>query len=251
MANDTSATPILLNNGNNIIPSNCIKCNNNKVSSFDRTKCMICINNKTNQKTNDCLCESNQIIVEDIYNFRKTCVNCTENEVPAPFDSDVKTFCFSCGEGKIIQKSGNIYLCVCKLNYISAGERCISQDQANVLTSRYPPISARNLNFKNLDYSEGTSIYRSIISNSNALSGLTTGVNTGLSNQLTEITIVSDFINYLFLDSSYACLNADNSSACEIIANLCVLQMYDEANPICTLYNTINNSKDRFNTTLE
>jgi hypothetical protein len=32
---------------------------------------------------------------------------------------------------------------------------------------------------------------------------------------------------------------------------LCVLQMYDETNSVCLLYDVINNSKDRYDTNAE
>lgn len=59
-----------------------------------------------------------------------------------------------------------------------------------------------------------------------------------------QFTIASsDTIDYLYLKSGYECMKYSTPISCQILANLCVLQLYDQNNPICKLYNYINNLK--------
>lgn len=252
LANNTQVDAIALPSSNRIIPSSCLKCPDGTVSSFDRRSCMTC-STEIDPITNDCKCAENQFVEENPYENIKYCKNCTENETPAPLESNLKTYCFKCPEGQFLQKSGNVYICTCFNNYVKTGSRCFPQNQIEVITSRFPSLSGRNIVFKYLDYSEDTSIYEGLQKTSNTVSGLQGGesTNTVTTDKPKESTVISDLIDYLYLDNANSCLNRDNSTACQVVANLCVLQMYNEANPICSLYNTINNSKERYDTNAE
>lgn len=219
------------------------------MSSFDRRYCLTCSNANIDSTSLTCGCASNQIIVEDLFTETMKCQDCPSGTTAAPLGSNIRTYCYDCGEGKVLSQSGTVNTCICDENYVSAGPRCILSTNAQIITSSYPVLTARTLTFNYMDYSEGTSIYDDLQSKSSSVSSL--GTSTSTAQNVDSITISSDLINYLYLDNSYSCLNLNNSTACEVLANLCVLQMYDESNPACSLYLVINNSKNIYNSTLE
>ena len=56
-----------------------------------------------------------------------------------------------------------------------------------------------------------------------------------------EIKSFIRLIDYYFYDNVYNCLKAiNNTESCQILANLCVITLYDETNPVCIIYNLIN-----------
>lgn len=106
--------------------------------------------------------------------------------------------------------------CACDLTtYITAGDECVPIADSTVITTNYPVNIA-----KSLQYSNEETIDKNI-----------DGI----------ITVASsDLFDQLYLKSGYECLKNIESQSCQALANLCVLQLYDQNNPVCKLYNYIN-----------
>ena len=57
---------------------------------------------------------------------------------------------------------------------------------------------------------------------------------------LSQVSVViSDTYNYLYYDSAVGCRQYRNPQKCQTLANLCVLQMYNERIIVCSLYQSI------------
>lgn len=147
------------------------------------------------------------------YLSTKECYECPTGTYPGP--SGPVYACVACPEGMSYDTSQNPWKCTCDLTlYIASGGTCVSISESQTITSNYPVNSAKTIQFTDEELqnsSDGT------------------------------ITINSDTIDYLYLNSGYQCLKDVNSRYCQILANLCVLQMYDQTNVVCKLYLYLNN----------
>lgn len=240
---NSTENPIQLTGGNRIIPSTCVKCTPGLVSSNDRSRCMTCTNGQVDLEKKDCKCLENQIIVENFVNNTKSCFTCPENQIPGPINSVYKTECLKCNEGEMFQIVGSFASCVCLNNYQRAGDRCVPIDEMQNILSKYSSLVARNLLFDYIDYSEETLISEKLNKRNSAINSITGETSVV---KIEKINVNSDLIEYYFYDNVYNCLKAINvTESCQILANLCVIAMYDEANPTCLVYNLINSSKNR------
>ena len=62
---------------------------------------------------------------------------------------------------------------------------------------------------------------------------------------LTQETISeSDTIQYFYLKSAFKCMKEQDIKSCQILANICVLQLYDLQTVPCQLYKFINDKQD-------
>lgn len=174
--------------------------------------------------------------------------------------------CVTCGENQnmITEIVNNKVLrsCVCKSGFTNAGSKCLLFSEVQSLITQYSPITAKSIIYRNLDTladmneNNNNNDYTNNITKNNFLNTL---VNTPISNTNTNseatnndsIVISSDLINYYYLDSAYNCMANNNNESCQILANLCVLQIYDENNPICKLYIAIGERKKQSSTILE
>jgi hypothetical protein len=128
--------------------------------------------------------------------------------------------CIACPKGKIYDTTSTPWRCACDLsNQVAAGGECISIADSQFITNSYPINIANSLTFENVE-----------TSNSNVDSTLT------IAN--------SDTFDYLYLKSAHQCLESLDNKSCQVLANLCVLQLYDTTNPVCSLYQHINNARN-------
>lgn len=237
---DLSIPPLSLSNSK-INYSRCSPCRADQVSSLDRTKCLNCPIN-FDPITKECVCNSSEIVVEVKNAIAKSCVACPVGSLPYPFtNGGAKYECRYCEEGQRFEITSTGYKCSCSLNFIKAGDRCINSVEADIIIQKYSPLTARTLTYKYLEYGSSTT---SIVNSNSVLStAFNTLSNSNIQTIQESVTINSDLIDYLYLDSADRCINDESLRHCQIIANLCVLQMYDENTQACLLYNTINNSK--------
>jgi meckelin len=205
---------------NNIQLPKCEKCPNGAAASLDRSRCIICPQG-VDLSSGECLCPANSAVIEkDIagsYLTTKQCLICPLGSFPGP--SQPVYSCKACPIGKIYDTNVKPWKCSCDLaSFVTAGDTCISITESQFITTNYPVNIAKSLSFNN----EET-------------------LDKNIDGQLTIAS--SDTIDYLYLKSGYECMKYSNPISCQILANLCVLQLYDLNNPICKLYNYINNLK--------
>jgi len=106
--------------------------------------------------------------------------------------------------------------CVCnKPSYTEAGSDCIETSVAQNITNNYAINNIITLKYnkelelkKNSDGSWALDNY--VITNSNTIS-------------------------MLFLDNAYKCSQKQDTKACQVIANICVLHLYDTTNDACKI----------------
>jgi hypothetical protein len=147
----------------------------------------------------------------------KECFKCADNTYPGP---PLPVYnCKACPDGQTYDKTSTPWKCSCVLsNQVAAGDECLPLSDSQIITNLYPVIVAKSLTFNNIETAD-----------SNVDSALT------IAN--------SDTIEFLYLKSAYHCISNLEAKSCQVLANLCVLQLYDQNNPICKLYQYIYNSR--------
>lgn len=206
----------------------CQQCPEGSASSLDRSRCILCpktsISNSTigivNPNTFECDCPDGSAIIEKDasgnYLNQKVCQICPNGTA---IGASPIYQCSYCGDGKVYDKSQSPWACTCDLtNYVKAGNDCIPISEAQFIITNYPVNIAKSLIFLNEETLDKN------------VDGSLTIAN-------------SDTIEYLYLKAGYDCLKTSKIESCQTLANLCVLQLYDLNNPICKLYQYINNLK--------
>lgn len=90
---------------------------------------------------------------------------------------------------------------------------CLLNSDINEVKTTYPLENARTINY---DYVETSS------------------------DSLGQVTVViSDTYNYLYYDAAVGCQEYGNPQKCQVLANLCVLQLYNERALVCSLFQNI------------
>ncbi len=172
-----------------------------------------------NPETGECDCPENHAILEknittNTYFNTKICELCPEGTFPGP--TGPVYACEACSKGKVYDTNLNPWACTCnKTITIEAGDYCVPIQGSQLITSTYPPNIAKSLQFGNLENID------------KGVDGVVTIAN-------------SDTFDQLYLKNGYECLQNINAKSCQVLANLCVLQMYDYESQACRLYNYIN-----------
>ena len=91
-----------------------------------------------------------------------------------------------------------------------AANGCVTDAQAAAISTDYPTESAREIDYSSVETSSG-SISSISVANSNTFS-------------------------YLFLDAAVGCNSNKDPAKCNTLANLCVLQLYNEQATVCQLF---------------
>ena len=211
LTNSTAAVQIL----------SCITCPSNSTASIDRSICITCPAG-IDAVTQECYCPANNAVIEKDVNGNyltvKQCVPCGAGDYPG--GGAAVYACKACPPGKIYDKSYTPWQCVCDTtNYVTAGDVCFLRSDAQFIINGYPENSAKGLTLDNMEVADST------VDSSQAISS-------------------SDTISYLYLKAAELCLKQSDTKSCQVLANLCVLQMYDRTNPVCILYEYINNLHD-------
>ncbi len=204
----------------NIQTPSCTGCPTGSVASLDRSRCIACPQG-VDSTTGECACPKGSAVIErdsfGQYLPAKQCLTCPDGAYPGP--TGPVYACQPCPVNQIYDTNKNPWVCTCNLTqYISAGDACVSIQDSQYVTTNYPINIAKSLTF---------SFQETLQTNVDG-----------------TITIASsDTIDYLYLKSAYNCLKSADpqvNQSCQVLANLCVLQMYDSNNPICKLYSYIN-----------
>lgn len=214
---------------NNLIPDfeslfrnrECQKCPNNLLSSNDKKVCMGCSSGVLNSDTGDCRCNQEEIIVEKdnngLYLTDKVCSKCSTNEFQF-FGPSVPVYeCKKCEINKVYNKNRIPWLCECNTDlFLEFGGECINRNEATFLNTQFPSAGASSVLMSDAETSQPKVLTSDTISESATM-------------------------RELYFKNAFKCLKDKNKKACQTLANLCVLQMYDLRNEICKTYQFINN----------
>ena len=101
-------------------------------------------------------------------------------------------------------------------DWSAAADSCVSTTDKNELNQGFP-----------LEYAKQTTYYSLLDAN----------------NQLATRTLqYSDLFNYYYYYAALGCWKDNHPQKCQILANLCVLQLYNERSTVCQLYQYITNN---------
>jgi hypothetical protein len=203
---------------NSVTAAKCVECAAGSASSIDRSRCISCPQG-VDKQTGECLCPSNSAVIEkDVagqYLTTKQCLSCPTGAYPGP--SAPVYYCQACPPGQIYDTNQKPWRCQCDLTgYVAAGDTCVSITDSQYITTNFPVNIAKSMTFSNEE-----------------------GVDKDKDGTITIAS--SDTIDFLYLKSGFDCLKNSTPKSCQTLANLCVLQLYDQNNPICKLYTYINN----------
>lgn len=195
------------------------------MSSSDRTTCQSCPSAEgISPSTGDCNCSQGYAITEKDSNGHylttKQCTQCNEGAYQYLGENTPVYECKRCPLRKIYDTNTTPWNCECATDfYVEFGGECFERVEANYLNTLYP--------------------------SSGATSVLMSDAETDQPRVLTSETISdSATIRELYFKSAFKCLKFNNKKACQTLANLCVLQMYNLQNVVCKAYQFINNLRD-------
>ena len=144
----------------------------------------------------------------------KLCSPCNSSSYAGPNNRPIYS-CDVCPlEGQVYTQTTIPWTCSCVTTfYTSSHDICLINTDVQTISTSYPLESARTINY---DYVE------------------TSGSSLG------QVTVViSDTYNYLYYDAAVGCEVYRNPEKCQVLANLCVLQMYNERTLVCSLFQNI------------
>ena len=184
----------------------CASCGSASVPSSDAYECQSC---ETTISDNDCACPSSTSVPLELqpngdYYSQKQCVDCGASNYPGPgFHT-----CVACPDPLMTRDSS--HNCTCpSTSYTQSMDSCISNSEVTGITGQYSVTSAANVQYNFLEGAQGISTY--------SLSS-------------------SDTFQYFYLKAADDCVNHLLVKGCQILANLCVMQMYNLQMTVCALY---------------
>ncbi len=197
----------------------CTLCPSGSVASKDHTTCMKCPSD-ISTTTGDCVCPSgNKIVEKDSlgnYLSQKQCVQCPIGQYQGNTNFPIYD-CAQCPPNMLYNNNTTPWTCECDTNkFISSGGECLDKVEATFFNTDFSSTSASAVQ---MSFAETTD-----------------------PNVFTQETISqSDVIQYYYFKSGYKCLKELDNKSCQILANICVLQLYDTQSTACKLYDFINN----------
>jgi hypothetical protein len=192
---------------NHVISSfyTCTACDINYSSTADRKNCMKCTYGY-NEEQKSCTCPVGHYIVEEYdvneNSYYAVCKECPENSYPS---EDLSSCIYCTGDTKPALIKGK-YQCSCYDNILVNNDYCIDEDSMYIIGREFSGISRIT--------------YNDIVG----------------TDDKTSITVESDFIQQNFIEAFMKCDDGENQTACQMLGNLCVLQLYDENSPACIAY---------------
>jgi meckelin len=200
-----------------VVNVNCANCPSGTVSTSDRSTCVRC---QAGTKDGECLCDSSlyEFIEEYTQNGTalispKKCIACD----PSTFTGFPSYSCERCPNVNMTRNSN--YQCECNSTlYTTSGNSCIPQSDTTLSSES----SSFIVTYPALQTANGIAPY--------------------------TLTVSSTF-QYFYLDSAYNCKTIKDPVSCQILANLCVLELYSFKSDICKLYRQITASRP--NTTID
>ncbi|EFC48821.1 hypothetical protein NAEGRDRAFT_62841 [Naegleria gruberi] len=195
-------------------------------SSRDRSICMTCGPSTLgfDSTLKDCKCNGTSKLVEidagGNYLSAKQCISCGSKSIPHPSN---RYLCSPCPD-PLMQASTDGTSCVCPSSHQLWSNMCILKDAYLDINSKYPIDSSALITFIQ------------VFENSRQDTPSTESVRSKL------------FYDYFYQAGAH-CKSLQNVTACQMLANLCTLLLYDESTPACKMYYSIFNTltEDRVN----
>ncbi|CAG9313152.1 unnamed protein product [Blepharisma stoltei] len=196
----------------------CVSCGSSAPAENDY-QCIACPSG-ISTSTGDCQCSAaslqviNEISADGSYLPTKECVACATNYYPGPGTYK----CEGCSDITAMTRNSQTYKCECiSTGYTQSGDYCVSAAQAGALPSGLT----------------GEDSYTVVYNYVESKSGIGTV-------SLTQ----SDTFSYFYLHSARDCQNG-YIKACQALANLCVLQMYNLKTNVCQMYQQLGKGKEQ------
>ena len=145
------------------------------------------------------------------------CRKCAENEYSGPVKK-ANWQCKTCPDPNMEFRETT---CVCREEFKTAGDACISNEQAKSLSD--DGFAEDGLEFK-VEYNNVKQV--------------------GRSGSSTE-ALISDVFKHYYYQSAVGCRDYDDQRMCQILANLCVLNLYNERTIACKLFKALQKESER------
>lgn len=200
----------------------------------DFSQCQTCPTGY-NAELEECSCDPDnfEVVIERAddgsYLTTKRCQSCGSlNYYPGPTAHECKV----CPDPGMIRES-TTYECVCDPNgYKQSGDTCVSTSEAEGIESIYPLETARNVIYYEHESSGSIGTYALSASSTFTYYYLQAARNCSNYNSDSSTEDDSDY-NYDY----------DSIRGCQVLANLCVLQLYSEESTVCKLYQNLMQSR--------
>ena len=146
----------------------------------------------------------------------KLCFSCGSLErYPGPGVNQCET-CPAFG----MTRSTVTFQCECATSFVTAGDICIDSTEVAVIENEFSSETAANVIYLSHETSDDVGTH--------SLSS-------------------SDTFEYYYLKSGYNCRQHKSLQDCQCLANLCVLQLYNQDTTVCQLYNAIGDERSVIN----
>ena len=193
----------------------CESCSSaSTVPSSDQTHCLTCPGGTISNNRCYCNYKEYEVAYEGSKNqdgstsTQFTCTTCTQET----FAGNLTNECISCQDTKMIRDDN--YECYCGDSLATSQDSCVSISEAASLNELYPLNDAIIVTYTDLQSGNGIN-----------------------ERNLTD----SDTFNYFYLKAVFDCYTYNDIKACQQLANLCVLQLYNLRSTVCKAYNYIAN----------
>lgn len=181
----------------------CTKCA--QASSSDRYHCMTCDGTTTGYDTStlECGCAASLGLVEvdlsGVIQSAKSCITCTAGSY---LHNGV---CTACADPYMQASAGT---CACSAAYTQVNDVCLNTATYNDIQTTYPASSAYTVKYNDVESAAG---------------GSTTSV-------------TSAVLSQWFYEAAVKCKRQAGVEWCQMLANMCVLQMYETSASACALF---------------
>ena len=214
----------------------CEPCPANEASTRDRSGCIPCDNNGSSLEDGECKCTNEEHVLIETDEAgellsEKQCKECPSGR--RAFQTDTGLFpgdryvCAQCPD--LHMSVTNDGQCECPNDFRKVGrreigtEQCVPEEAAAAVFNEFSEQEARLVTYRSFQPSDGAA-------------------------EETLSNIESLTLRHWFGRAAVDCWayrDERDSGACDVIASLCVLHLYDDSTPPCQLYNTIASARGR------
>lgn len=195
----------------------CEQCAIGSVPSSDHYLCQTCENSISN---NECTCTGSYEVLLEFsangdYLVQKQCFDCGVNAYPGPNNYQ----CEKCPD--VAMTRSDTFDCTCPAtSYTESFNSCLKDSEVTSITNQYSVSNAVSVTYQFLENAQGLGTY--------------------------SISTSSSF-QFYYLKAADDCMNYQSIKGCQILANLCVMQLYNERTTVCQLFNFIGSTRNYAN----